>query len=253
MGVELVEGRDLVLDRGQIFMRTTRGLQRVDVIYRRVDDDFLDPLTFRPDSQLGVAGLIGAYRAGNVGLANAIGTGVADDKGIYPFVPEIIRYYLKRGRRSWPTSRPSGPLVPSHRQHILANLDKLVVKAVDASGGYGMLIGPASTARAARGVRAEDRGEPARLHRPADDLPEPAPDLRRRPARRPARRPPPVHPLRRGDHGHARRPDPRRPAARGAWWSTARKAAAPRTPGSCTTAQPVGRRRCPRRRPREGR
>ena len=97
MGVELVEGRDLFLDGGQIFMRTTRGLQRVDVIYRRVDDDFLDPLTFRRDSQLGVAGLVGAYRAGNVGLANAIGTGVADDKGIYPFVPEIIRYYLKRG------------------------------------------------------------------------------------------------------------------------------------------------------------
>ena len=95
MGVELVEGRDLVLDRGQIFRRTTRGLQRVDVIYRRVDDDFLDPLAFRHDSLLGVAGLLGAYQAGNVGLANALGTGVADDKGIYPFVPEMIRFYLK--------------------------------------------------------------------------------------------------------------------------------------------------------------
>ena len=95
MGVELVEGRDLVLDRGQIFRRTTRGLQRVDVIYRRVDDDFLDPLTFRSDSMLGVAGLIGAYHSGNIGLANALGTGVADDKGIYPFVPEMIRFYLK--------------------------------------------------------------------------------------------------------------------------------------------------------------
>ena len=113
MGVELVEGRDLFLDRGQIFMRTTRGLQRVDVIYRRVDDDFLDPLTFRRDSQLGVAGLIGAYRAGNVGLANAIGTGVADDKGIYPFVPEIIRYYLKR--RPDPGQRRDLPAARSRR------------------------------------------------------------------------------------------------------------------------------------------
>jgi uncharacterized circularly permuted ATP-grasp superfamily protein len=87
MGVDLVEGRDLVYDRGQIFRRTTRGLQRVDVVYRRLDDDFLDPLAFRPDSILGVAGLMGAYRAGNVGLANSLGTGVADDKGIYPFLP----------------------------------------------------------------------------------------------------------------------------------------------------------------------
>jgi len=145
MGVELVEGRDLVLDKGQIYMRTTRGLQRVDVIYRRVDDDYLDPLSFRRDSMLGVAGLVGAYRAGRVGLANAIGTGVADDKGIYPFVPEIIKYYLHEDPilDNVETFRP---LVPSHRQHILANLDKLVVKPVDSSGGYGMLIGPASTA-----------------------------------------------------------------------------------------------------------
>ena len=145
MGVELVEGRDLVLDKGQIYMRTTRGLQRVDVIYRRVDDDYLDPLSFRRDSMLGVAGLVGAYRAGRVGLANAIGTGVADDKGIYPFVPEIIKYYLHEDPilDNVETFRP---LVPAHRQHILANLDKLVVKPVDSSGGYGMLIGPASTA-----------------------------------------------------------------------------------------------------------
>ena len=111
MGVELVEGRDLVLDRGQIFMRTTRGLQRVDVIYRRVDDDFLDPLTFRRDSQLGVAGLIGAYRAGNVGLANAIGTGVADDKGIYPVRPRHHPLLPERGpdpgeRRDLPAADP---------------------------------------------------------------------------------------------------------------------------------------------------
>ncbi len=144
MGVELVEGRDLVLDRGQIFRRTTRGLERVDVIYRRVDDDFLDPLSFRADSTLGVAGLIGAYHAGNIGLANALGTGVADDKGIYPFVPAMIKFYLNEDPilDNVETFRP---LIPSHRQHILANLEHLVVKAVDASGGYGMLIGPAST------------------------------------------------------------------------------------------------------------
>jgi uncharacterized circularly permuted ATP-grasp superfamily protein len=145
MGVELVEGRDLFLDGGQIFMRTIRGPRRVDVIYRRIDDDYLDPLTFRRSSQLGVAGLVGAFRSGRLGLANAIGTGVADDKGIYPFVPEIIRYYLKEDPilNNVETFRP---LVPAHKQHILANLDKLVVKAVDASGGYGMLIGPASNA-----------------------------------------------------------------------------------------------------------
>ena len=145
MGVELVEGRDLFLDGGQIFMRTIRGPRRVDVIYRRIDDDYLDPLTSRRDSQLGVAGLIGAYRAGHLGLANAIGTGVADDKGIYPFAPEIIKYYLNEDPiiANVETFRP---LIPSHKQHILTNLDRLVVKAVDASGGYGMLIGPASTA-----------------------------------------------------------------------------------------------------------
>jgi uncharacterized circularly permuted ATP-grasp superfamily protein len=126
-------------------MRTTRGLERVDVVYRRVDDDFLDPLTFREDSQLGVAGLVGAYRAGRLGLANAVGTGVADDKGIYPFVPDIIRYYLAE-QPILDNVETFRPLVPAHRSHILANLDKLVVKAVDGSGGYGMLIGPASTA-----------------------------------------------------------------------------------------------------------
>jgi len=145
MGVELVEGRDLVLDRGQVFMRTTRGLRHVDVIYRRIDDDYLDPLTFRRDSQLGAAGLIGAYRAGNLGLANAIGTGVADDKGIYPFVGDMIRYYLGEDP-ILPNVETFRPTIPAHKQHILANLDKLVVKAVDASGGYGMLIGPLSTA-----------------------------------------------------------------------------------------------------------
>ena len=152
MGVELVEGRDLVLDRGQVFRRTTRGLQRVDVIYRRIDDDFLDPLTFRPDSFLGVPGLIGAYHAGNVGLANALGTGVVDDKGIYPFVPDIIRYYLGEDPilDNVETFRP---LVPSHRQHILANLDKLVVKAVERLGRLRHAHRPGLDARAAGRVR----------------------------------------------------------------------------------------------------
>ncbi|MFI5454906.1 MAG: circularly permuted type 2 ATP-grasp protein [Isosphaerales bacterium] len=161
MGVELVEGRDLVLDGGQIFQRTTRGLQRVDVIYRRVDDDFLDPLTFRSDSMLGVAGLMGAYHSGNVGLANALGTGVVDDKGIYPFVPEMIRFYL-REEPILANVETFRPLVPAHRRHILANLETLVVKAVDGSGGYGMLIGPASTRAErdefARKIEANPRG-----------------------------------------------------------------------------------------------
>jgi uncharacterized circularly permuted ATP-grasp superfamily protein len=145
MGVQLVEGRDLVLDDGALSMRTTRGPARVDVIYRRVDDDYLDPLTFRRDSRLGVPGLVGAYRAGRLGLANAIGTGVADDKAVYSYVPDIIRYYLNEDPilDNVETFRPT---VPSQRRHILANLDKLVVKAVDGSGGYGMLIGPCSTA-----------------------------------------------------------------------------------------------------------
>src|ERR1700740_1005730 len=146
MGIELVEGRDLVVDQNRVYMRTTRGLERVDVIYRRIDDDFLDPVTFRPDSTLGVPGLVNSYRAGNVALANSIGTGIADDKGIYPFVPEMIRYYLKQDP-ILPNVETYRPLVPSHLSHVLANLEKLVVKTVNESGGYGMLIGSASHAR----------------------------------------------------------------------------------------------------------
>ena len=145
MGIELVEGRDLLVDGNRVFMRTTRGRQRVDVIYRRIDDDFLDPLTFRPDSALGVPGLVNAYRAGTVALANSIGTGIADDKGIYPFVPDMIRYYLKQDPilDNVETFRPE---IPAHRSHVLENLESLVVKRVNESGGYGMLVGPASTA-----------------------------------------------------------------------------------------------------------
>jgi uncharacterized circularly permuted ATP-grasp superfamily protein len=145
MGVPLVEGRDLVVHDNMVYMRTTQGLRRVDVIYRRVDDDFIDPLTFRRDSALGVAGLFNAYRSGSVVIANAPGTGVADDKAVYAYVPELIRYYLDQD-----------PILPnvetylcretSSLQHVLQNLDKLVVKAVGASGGYGMLIGPHATA-----------------------------------------------------------------------------------------------------------
>jgi uncharacterized circularly permuted ATP-grasp superfamily protein len=145
MGLDLVEGRDLFVDQNRVFMRTIRGPKPVDVIYRRIDDDFLDPLTFRPDSQLGVAGLVNAYRGGTVALANAIGTGVADDKGIYPFIPEVIRYYLQQDA-ILPNVETYRPLDPEQRSHVLVNLDKLVVKTVNESGGYGMLIGPASTA-----------------------------------------------------------------------------------------------------------
>ncbi len=141
MGVPLVEGRDLVVHDNRVYMRTTVGLRRVDVIYRRVDDDFIDPLTFRRDSSLGVAGLFNAYRAGNVVIANAPGTGVADDKAVYAYVPEIIKYYLGEDA-ILPNIETYLCREPSQLNHVLANLDKLVVKAVGASGGYGMLIGP---------------------------------------------------------------------------------------------------------------
>jgi uncharacterized circularly permuted ATP-grasp superfamily protein len=145
MGVELVEGQDLFVQNDTVYMRTTRGPQRVHVLYRRVDDDFLDPLAFRPDSMVGVPGLFAAYRAGRVTLANAIGTGVADDKSIYPYVPQMIRFYLSEE----PLLANVPTLVLSRddeRAHALAHLDELVVKEVHGAGGYGMLVGPAATA-----------------------------------------------------------------------------------------------------------
>jgi uncharacterized circularly permuted ATP-grasp superfamily protein len=145
MGVSLVEGRDLLVHDNIVYMRTTTGLMRVDVIYRRIDDDFLDPLAFRPDSALGVAGLMNAYRAGNVVLANAPGCGVADDKAVYAYVPDIIRYYLQEDA-ILPNIDTFLCRDPSQLSHVLANLDKLVVKAVGESGGYGMLIGPHASA-----------------------------------------------------------------------------------------------------------
>jgi len=144
MGVALVQGQDLYVKDNTVYMRSTRGPQRVDVIYRRIDDDYLDPRAFRPESTLGVPGLLDAVRAGRVGLANAIGTGVADDKSIYPFVPDMIEFYLGE--------KPILNNVPTYQcrkkedlQYTLANLSQLVVKEVHGAGGYGMLIGPAST------------------------------------------------------------------------------------------------------------
>ncbi|MDZ7592437.1 MAG: circularly permuted type 2 ATP-grasp protein [Rubrivivax sp.] len=144
MGVELVEGQDLVVKEGFVFMRTTQGPKRVDVIYRRVDDDFLDPRAFRPDSTLGCAGLLDVYRAGNVTLANAIGTGIADDKSIYPYVPKMVEFYLGE--------KPILHNVPTYQcrdaddlAYVLAHLNELVVKEVHGAGGYGMLVGPAAT------------------------------------------------------------------------------------------------------------
>ena len=144
MGIDIVEGRDLVVVDRFVYMRTTRGLKRVDVIYRRIDDDFIDPVVFRKDSVLGVPGLMNAYRAGHVALANAVGTGVADDKVIYYFVPRMIEYYLGQ--------QPILPNVPTYLASeeadlafILKHLPELVVKAANESGGYGMLMGPTAS------------------------------------------------------------------------------------------------------------
>ncbi|MBC8097354.1 MAG: circularly permuted type 2 ATP-grasp protein [Akkermansiaceae bacterium] len=144
MGIELVEGRDLVVDDGYVLMRTTKGFEKVDVIYRRLDDDFLDPECFRADSMLGVPGLMEAYKAGNVALANAPGTGVADDKVIYAYVPRIVKYYLDEE-----IILPNVPTYicaePKDLQYVIENIEKLVVKAANESGGYGMLVGPHAT------------------------------------------------------------------------------------------------------------
>ena len=159
MGVELVEGRDLVVMNGRVMMRTTKGFERVDVIYRRIDDDFLDPSTFRPDSLLGVPGIMDVYRAGRVALANAPGTGIADDKVIYAYVPKIVKYYLDEDAIL--------PNVPTYvcwdeaeRRHVLDNLEKFVVKAANESGGYGMLVGPHSTSEQREKFKAAINADP---------------------------------------------------------------------------------------------
>jgi uncharacterized circularly permuted ATP-grasp superfamily protein len=159
MGAELVQGSDLVVDDDKVYMKTIEGLARVDVIYRRIDDMFLDPEAFNPDSTLGVAGLMRAWLKGNVGLANAPGAGVADDKVIYTYVPKIIKYYLGE--------EPILPNVPSYLcidpkqcDHVLKNLDKLVVKPANESGGYGMLMGPRSTKREREDFTARIKANP---------------------------------------------------------------------------------------------
>jgi uncharacterized circularly permuted ATP-grasp superfamily protein len=160
MGVMLVQGQDLYVSDNTVYMRTTRGPKRVDVIYRRIDDDYLDPRAFRPESTLGVPGLLDAVRAGRVGLANAIGTGVADDKSIYPFVPDMIEFYLGE--------KPILNNVPTYQcrkkddlQYTLDNLAQLVVKEVHGAGGYGMLVGPASTQAEVEAFRERVLANPA--------------------------------------------------------------------------------------------
>jgi uncharacterized circularly permuted ATP-grasp superfamily protein len=159
MGVELVEGRDLLINDNVVFARTTSGLKRIDVIYRRVDDDFIDPLIFREDSALGVPGIFNAYRAGNVIIANALGTGVADDKAVYAYVPRLIRYYLSEepilDNVETFLCREAKSL-----SYVLANLDKLVVKAVGESGGYGMLVGPHASAAEREAFAAKLKADP---------------------------------------------------------------------------------------------
>ena len=218
MGIELVEGRDLVVDGDIVYMKTIRGLKRVDVIYRRVDDDFLDPLTFRPDSLLGVPGLMGAYRAGNVALANAVGNGVADDKAIYAYVPDV--HPLLPGRRADPAQRGHLSLLAARAisAYVLDHLPELVVKAVGESGGYGMLIGPAAD-------EADDRRFPRAASRPIRATTSrsrcvglsrvPSYDRGRAAHGRPPRRPAALLPVRRreGDD-RAGRPDARGAAAR---------------------------------------
>jgi uncharacterized circularly permuted ATP-grasp superfamily protein len=144
MGVQLVEGSDLFVDDGNVYLRSTHGRQRVDVIYRRIDDDFLDPLAFRSDSMLGVSGLLAAARLGRITLANAPGAGVADDKAVYPYVPSIVHYYLGE-EPILPTVKTYLPTEPSELRFILEHLGSLVIKSVDGSGGYGMLVGPHAT------------------------------------------------------------------------------------------------------------
>ena len=160
MGIELVEGQDLFVKDNFVYMRTTQGPKRVDVIYRRLDDDFLDPTVFRPDSTLGCAGLIGAYRAGNVTLSNAVGTGVADDKSIYPYVPKMIEFYL--GEKPILNNVPTYLCrEPGDLKYVLDHLSELVVKEVHGAGGYGMLVGPASTKAEIAEFRAVLEANPA--------------------------------------------------------------------------------------------
>ena len=159
LGIELVEGRDLLVRDNVVYMRTTEGPKRVDVIYRRLDDDFLDPLTFRPDSALGVPGLMSAYRAGNVTLSNAVGTGVADDKAVYSYMPEVVKFYLGEEPilKNVPTWRCREP---DALRYVLDHLPEMVVKEVAGSGGYGMLIGPSADKKSIEEFAAKLKADP---------------------------------------------------------------------------------------------
>ena len=208
MGVELVEGRDLVVDDHVVSMRTTQGLQRVDVIYRRIDDDFLDPVPFRADSTLGVPGLMAAARAGNVTIANAVGNGVADDKAVYAYVPDFIRYYLGEE-----------PIIPNVPTYLLWDDDQRedvlepARPARDQAGGRGRRLRhrdrPGRLRRGARDLPAADPGRPARLHRPGGRVAVAAPVAVRRPPRGSSHRPAPVRAVGRRHRGHPRWPHPR--------------------------------------------
>jgi uncharacterized circularly permuted ATP-grasp superfamily protein/uncharacterized alpha-E superfamily protein len=210
MGCRLVEGRDLVCQAGRVMVRTTTGLRPVHVIYRRVDDEFLDPVHFRGDSLLGCAGLVNAARAGNVTLANALGNGVADDKLVYTYVPDLIRYYLGE--------EPVLPNVdtwrledPAHRAEVLDRLAELVLKPVDGSGGKGIVIGPAASTAQLDAVRARNPGQPPRVDRPARRATLDGADARRRAVGASPRRPASLRGQRRVVRvGAARRADPRR-------------------------------------------
>ncbi len=186
MGIELVEGGDLFVRDGDVWMRTTEGPVKVDVIYRRVDDEFMDPLAFQPDSMLAVPGLLSAIRSGRVALANALGTGVADDKAMYVYVPRMIEFYL--GEHAILNNVQTFMLRdPKQRQHVLNNLENLVVKEVQGSGGYGMLIGPASTAEEREAYKARVLQNPRQLHRPTHAIAVHGADTLQRPNRAAAR------------------------------------------------------------------
>ena len=211
MGVELVEASDLVVRDGLCYMRTTRGLAQVDSIYRRIDDAFMDPLEFRPDSLLGVPGLMGVYRAGNVAIANAVGTGVADDKAIYHYVPEMIRFYI--GEEPILDNLPTWLLAdPEQRAYALEHMHELVIKPTGESGGKGVFIGPHATEEQLADERALVEQAPERwIAQQTVALSTVPTALAGRLARPAARRPAPVRDLRRRDQDH-----PRRAHARGA-------------------------------------
>ena len=248
MGVELVEGRDLFCAGGRVWMRTTTGRRRVDVIYRRVDDDFLDPVVFRDDSLLGCPGLVACARTGTITIANAVGNGVADDKLVYSYVPDLIRYYLGEepllaGVDTWRLEEPEA------LAEVLDRLEDLVVKPVDGSGGKGIVIGPAGEPDRARRAARPAAGRPARLDRPARGAAVDGADAGRGWPAPPARGPAAVRRQRRRTTcGCSPAVSPASRCLRGSWWSTAPRAAGPRTPGCsgrlATRRAPV-RRRCP--------